>query len=163
MMSTKELGGLQVTTPSDREIAMTRVFDAPRKMVFDAYTKPELVKRWLGVRAGWSLAACEIDLKVGGKYRYVWRSDSGAEMAMGGKYLEVVPPERLVTNEKFDQAWYEGECIGTVTFTEKAGKTTMTMLLRYDSKAIRDAVLQSPMKEGIAQSYDMLANLLATG
>src|SRR5258708_40016168 len=90
--------GLEVTTPSDREIAMTRVFRAPRRMVFDAYTKPELVRRWLGVGGGWSLVVCEIDLKVGGKYRYVWRNTNSAELAMVGDYREVVPPERLVTS-----------------------------------------------------------------
>ncbi len=155
------IAGLQVSTPSDRDIAMTRVFEAPRRLVFDAYTKPELLKRWLGVGGGWSLAVCEIDLKVGGTYRYVWRNTNGAELGMGGTYREVVTPERLVTTERFDQPWYEGECIGTVTFVERAGKTTMTMNLRYDSKAIRDAVLQSPMKEGIARGFDALAGLLA--
>ena len=83
---------LQITTPSDRENAMTRVFDAPRNLVWDALTKPELLKRWLGVRGGWRLDVCEIDLKVGGKYRYVWRGAKGAEMGMGGVYREIVRP-----------------------------------------------------------------------
>src|SRR6267143_2888304 len=96
----KNVGKLKITTPSDREIAMTRVFDAPRNLVFDAWTKPELLKRWLGVRAGWSLAVCEIDLRVGGAYRYVWRKDSnGTEMGMRGVYREIVRPDRLVSTE----------------------------------------------------------------
>src|SRR6267143_1460851 len=93
---------LQITTPTDREIAMTRVFDAPRRLVYDALTRPELVKRWLGVFGGWSLDVCEIDLKVGGKYRYVWCNADGREMGMGGVYREIVPNERIVNTEKFD-------------------------------------------------------------
>lgn len=153
--------GLQVTLPSDREIVLTRDFDAPRRLVFDAWSKPELLTRWLGVHNGWTLAVCEVDLKVGGSYRYVWRGPDGTEMGMRGIYQEIQPPERVVTSEQFDQAWYEGACIGTMTLTERAGKTTMTMTLRYDSKAIRDAVLQSPMKEGMEAGFAMLDTVLA--
>src|SRR5687767_4883422 len=111
----KNSGSLKVTTPSDREIAMTRVFDAPRKLVFDALTKPELVKRWL-VRTGWSMPVCEIDLRVGGTYRYVWRKgDNGPEMGMRGVYREVVRPERIVATEVFDQKWYDGDALDTQT------------------------------------------------
>ena len=98
----KDTRTLQVTTPSEREIAMTRVFDAPRRLVFDAWTRPELLKRWLGVRGGWSFAVCEVDLRVGGAYRFVWRGPNGKEMGMGGVYREIVPPERLVATELFD-------------------------------------------------------------
>lgn len=153
-------GALKVTTPSDREIAMTRVFDAPRRLVFEAYTKPELVKRWLGVFGGWSLDVCEIDLKVGGSYRYVWKNTNGQEMGMGGVYREIVVPERLVVTERFDDPWYEGEAVATATFVEHDGKTTMTTTVRYASKEVRDAVLQSPMEQGVAASYDKLAELL---
>src|SRR6478752_2284371 len=99
---------LEITLPSDREIEMTRRFDAPRALVFDAYTRPELLRRWLGVFGGWSFATCEVDLRVGGSYRYVWRHVDGMEMGMGGVYREVVRPERVVSTEKFDHAWYEG-------------------------------------------------------
>ena len=93
---------LQITTPSDREIAMTRVFDAPRRLVFDAFTKPELVKQWLLGPPGWTMPVCEIDLRVGGQYRYVWRRESnGKEMGMGGVYKEISPPERLVSTESW--------------------------------------------------------------
>jgi uncharacterized protein YndB with AHSA1/START domain len=158
----KDAGKLQVTTPSDREIAMTRVFDAPRSMVFDAWTKPELLKRWLGVFGGWSFVVCEVDLKVGGKYRYVWRGKDGNEMGMGGVFREIVRPERLVCTEKFDESWYPGDALDTTVFVEKGGKTTVTTTVRYESKAARDGVLKSPMEGGVAQSYDKLAEVLAS-
>ncbi|HEX9493101.1 MAG TPA: SRPBCC family protein [Thermoanaerobaculia bacterium] len=152
---------LQVTTPSDREIAMTRVFDAPRTLVFDAWTKPELLKRWLGVRGGWSMAVCEVDLRVGGRYRYVWRKD-GKDMGMGGVFREIVRPERIVATEAFDDPWYPGEAIDTTTFVERAGKTTVTTTVRCDSKEIRNAVMKSGMTRGVAESYDMLDEVLAS-
>jgi uncharacterized protein YndB with AHSA1/START domain len=158
----KGAGMLQITTPSDREILMTRVFAAPRHLVFEALTRPELLKRWLGVHNGWVLAVCEMDVRPGGEYRYVWRGPSGNEMGMSGVLREVVPPERLVSSEKFDNPWYEGECIGTTTLVEQNGKTTLTMRLLYDSKAVRDGVLSSPMESGIAAGYDTLADVLAT-
>jgi uncharacterized protein YndB with AHSA1/START domain len=152
---------LQVTTPSDREIAMTRVFDAPRSLVFDAFTKPELLKRWLGVRGGWTFAVCEVDLRVGGAYRYVWRGPNGQEMGMGGVFREIVRPERIVSTEKFDDAWYEGDAVDTITFVERNGKTTATTTVLYASNAARDGVLKSPMDKGVAEGYDQLDTLLA--
>ena len=158
----KNLGQLQVTTPSEREIAMTRVFDAPRPRVFEAFTRPELVKQWLGVRRGWTLPVCEIDLRPGGAYRYVWRGPDRAEMAVGGVFKEITTPERLVCTERFDQPWYEGDALNTTTFVEEAGRTTVIMTLRYQSKEIRDAVLRSPMEGGVAESFDLLAEQLRT-
>jgi uncharacterized protein YndB with AHSA1/START domain len=106
---------LRVTTPSEREIVMTRVFDAPRHLVFDAHTRPELLQRWLLGPPGWSMPVCEIDLRVGGKYRYVWRHDrDGTKMGMGGVYREIASPERVVSTERFDEAWYPGEGLGTL-------------------------------------------------
>jgi uncharacterized protein YndB with AHSA1/START domain len=154
---------LQITTPTDREIAMTRVFNAPRRLVFDALTKPELVKRWLLGPPGWSMPVCEIDLRVGGKYRYVWRRDSdGTDMGMGGVYREIVVPERIVATEKFDQPWYSGEAVGTARLVEQSGKTTLTQTVLYESKETRDAVLKSPMESGVAASYDRLADVLVS-
>src|SRR5215471_3892683 len=127
---------LQVTTPSDREIAMTRDFDAPRALVWDAFTKPELLKRWLGVFGGWSLDVCEIDLRVGGSYRYVWRGPGGAEMGMRGSYLEIARSERIVNTEKFDQPWYPGEAQGTLVLVEKDGRTVATTTVRYPSREV---------------------------
>jgi uncharacterized protein YndB with AHSA1/START domain len=153
---------LQITTPSDREIAMTRVFDAPRRLVFDAFTKPELIKRWLGVRAGWTMPVCEVDLRVGGKYRYVWRGPKGNDMGMGGVFREIVAPERIVATEKFDDSWYSGDAVDTTVFVEKGGRTTVTTTVRYESKEARDGVLATPMATGVAESYDTLAEYLAS-
>ncbi|MBC8647181.1 MAG: SRPBCC family protein [Thermoanaerobaculia bacterium] len=158
----KNTGNLKITTPTDREIAMTRVFDAPRRLVYDAHTKPELVKQWLGVFGGWSLDVCEIDLRVGGSFRYVWRGTDGKEMGMRGVYREIVPAERIVATETFDDPWYEGEAVGTTEFVEQGGKTTLTTTVRYESREVRDAVLKTPMEHGLAASYDKLAGILAT-
>ena len=152
---------LQVTTPSDREIVMTRVFDAPRRLVFDAWTKPELIKRWLGVRAGWSMVVCEVDLNVGGAYRYVWRGPDG-DMGMGGVFREIVRPERIVCTEQFDDPWYEGEAVDTLVLVEKGGKTTVTTTVLYASRQVRDAVIKSGMSSGVAESYDTLDGILAS-
>jgi uncharacterized protein YndB with AHSA1/START domain len=156
-------GNLKVTTRGDREIVMTRAFDAPRKLVFDAFTKPELVKQWLLGPPGWSMPVCEIDLRVGGAYRYVWRKAGVPDMGMGGVYREVVAPERIVSTEKFDQAWYPGEAIGTLVFVEQGGKTTVTQTVLYESLEARDGILKSGMEKGVAASYDRLAELLARG
>src|SRR5512147_171033 len=127
---------LRITTPSDQEIAMTRVFDAPRHLVFHAFTKPELVKRWLLGPDGWSMPVCEIDLKVGGKYRYQWRRDKdGMTMATGGEFREIVENQRIVHTEKFDDPWYEGEAVVTTSFDERDGKTTVSMTIHYDKRA----------------------------
>jgi uncharacterized protein YndB with AHSA1/START domain len=157
-----QTGTLQLTTPSEREIAMSRVFDAPRSLVFDAWTKPELLTRWLGVRGGWSMVVCEVDLRVGGAYRFVWRGPDGAEMGMGGVYREIVPSERLVATESFDDPWYPGEALGTTVLVEEGDKTTATTTVLYESEQIRDAVLESGMARGVAESYDMLAEYLAS-
>lgn len=157
-----ETGTLQITTPSEREIVMSRVFDAPRSLVFDAWTRPELLKRWLGVRGGWSMVVCEVDLSVGGAYRFVWRGPDGAEMGMGGVYREIAPPERLVATESFDDPWYSGEAVDTTVLVEEGGKTRATTTALYESEEIRDAVLESGMARGVAESYDMLAEYLAS-
>jgi uncharacterized protein YndB with AHSA1/START domain len=159
----KNTGNLKLTTQGDREIVMTRALDAPRRLVFDAFTKPELVKQWLLGPPGWSMPICEIDLRVGGVYRYVWRRDGdGSEMGMGGVYREIVAPERLVATEKFDQAWYPGEAVGTTVLVEQDGKTTITQTVLYQSREARDAVLKSGMERGVAASYDRLAELVAS-
>jgi uncharacterized protein YndB with AHSA1/START domain len=158
----KNTGTLKVTTPTDREIVMTRVFDALRRLVFDAMTKPELLRRWFFGPPGWSLAVCEIDLRVGGAYRYVWRSPDGSDMGMGGVYREIVVPERVVATEKFDNPWYPGEAVGTLVLVELGGKTTLTQTILYESREARDAVLKTPMEHGVATGYDRLAELLAS-
>jgi uncharacterized protein YndB with AHSA1/START domain len=156
-------GNLKVTTRGDREIVMTRAFDAPRKPVFDAFTKPELVKQWLLGPPGWSMPVCEIDLRVGGTYRYVWRKAGVPDMGLGGVYREVLAPERVVSTEKFDQAWYPGEAVGTLVLVEQGGKTTVTQTVIYESQEARDGILKSGMEKGVAASFDRLAELLARG
>jgi uncharacterized protein YndB with AHSA1/START domain len=157
----KNSGTFNIIAHGDREIVVTRVFNAPRRLVFDAYTKPELVKRWMLGPDGWSMPVCEIDLRAGGMYRYVWKNDrDGSEMGMGGVYREVVVPERIVATEVFDQAWYPGEALDTIVLTEHDGTTTLTQTILYDSRATRDAVLQSPMQTGLAASYDRLEKFL---
>ena len=152
---------LKMTTQGDRELVMTREFDAPRKLVYDAHTKPELVRRWLLGPDGWSMPICEMDVRVGGKYRWVWRHNSnGSEMGMSGTYREVKAPERLVTTERFDEAWYAGEALNTLVLVEKGGRTTLTQTMRYESKEAREAVIKSGMEKGVAASYDRLEDVL---
>jgi uncharacterized protein YndB with AHSA1/START domain len=155
----KNTGTLNVTTPTDREIVLTRVFDAPRHMVFDAFTRPELLKRWFGPH-GWSLVVCEVDLKVGGSYRFVLRGPDGRQMGMRGVYREITPPDRSVHTESFDD--YPGESVVTTVLDEKSGKTTLTATILYASQEVRDAVVKSGMEHGAAESYDRLAELLAS-
>lgn len=153
---------LQVTTPSDREIAMTRVFDAPRTLVYDAHTRPELVRQWLLGPPGWTMPVCDMDVRVGGTYRWVWRRDTdGSTMGMGGVYREVVAPERVVATEKFDDAWYPGEGLNTLVLVEHGGRTTLTQTMRYESREARDAVLKTGMQEGVTAGYARLDALLA--
>jgi len=153
---------LQIRANGDREIVMTRVFDAPRKLVFDAFTKPELLKQWLLGPPGWSMPVCEIDLRIGGRDRYVWRRGTdGTEMGCGGVYREIVPPERLVHTEQFDNPWYPGESLITTVLDEQRGKTTLTATMLYESRDARDGILKSGMESGVAASYDRLAELLA--
>ncbi len=160
-MAQSGIGTLSVTTPTEREIVLTRVFDAPRSRVFEAYTKPQMMKRWFAPR-GWSLAVCEVDLKVGGAFRLVWRGPDGKEMGMGGVYREIVPPERMVHTELFDEDWTGGETLATSVFTEQGGKTTLTTTMLYASQEIRDAVFKSGMARGVGDTYDKLAEFLAS-
>jgi len=154
-------GSLKVTTPSDREIVITRVFDAPRTLVWEAITTPALLERWLGGLPGWTMTACALDLRVGGAYCYEWRKDDGTVMGMGGVLREVVAPERMSATERFDQSWYPGEGLVTQVLTEQGGKTTITMTLLYESKEARDMVVNSGATSGMEMTYARLAELLA--
>jgi uncharacterized protein YndB with AHSA1/START domain len=158
----KNPGTLKLTTPSDREIATTRVFDAPRILVFSALTKPDLLMQWLLGPPGWTMPVCEIDLRVGGAYGYVWRHANGKEMGMGGISREIVPQERLVCSELFDEAWYPGESLVTTTLAERGGRTTLTSTVLYVSQEARDSLFKSGMERGVAASYDRLAELLVS-
>ena len=154
----KNTGTLQVTLPSDREVRLIRVFDAPRSMVYDALTKPELLKQWFGPR-GFSLLVCEVDLRVGGHWRYVLQGPDGHTMGMSGTYLELSPPNGSVHTEAFDD--FPGEARVTTVLTEQNGKTTLVATSLAPSKEIRDAVIASGMEHGAAETYDRLAELLA--
>lgn len=152
--------GLDVKTPSDREIEITRVFHAPRHLVFEALTTPDLVKRWLLGPPGWSMVVCDIDLRVGGSFRYVLRGPQGEEMGWGGSFREIEPPSRIVHTELFDEDWTGGETVITTNLDEEDGKTTLTMRILYSSQAARDGALKTPMTEGLGASYDHLEALV---
>jgi uncharacterized protein YndB with AHSA1/START domain len=150
---------VSVSTPSDTELVMSRVFDAPRRLVFDALTKPELLVRWLGAH-GWNLVVCEVDLRVGGAWRFVSRGPGGAEIGHGGVYREIARPDRLVYTESYDGQWFPGEALVTAVLAERDGATTLTTTLTFASRQVRDLVLRSPMKRGVGEGYDRLAELL---
>lgn len=155
-------GRMTLTAPSDREILIARTFDAPRRLVFDALTKPELVRRWLYGSEEWRIVECEIDLKVGGRIRYGWRHTSGQYMGLRGAFREIAPPERIVHTELFDEDWTGGETAVTTVLTEQGGKTTITMTVLYSSREARDGALATPMEQGMAQSYDRLDEFLCS-
>ncbi|MDB5896730.1 MAG: ATPase [Ramlibacter sp.] len=153
----------KMTAPGDREIQVVRDFDAPAAMVFDAFTKPELVRRWLLGPPGWTMPVCEIDLRVAGAYRYGWRSErDGSQMAAGGVFRDIVASQRLVATEKFDDAWYPGEALVTTLFAQARGVTRATITVLYESREARDTARRSGMEHGMAAGYDRLERLLPT-
>jgi len=151
---------MKVTTPSDRELVMTRMFDAPRVMVFDALTQPDLVRRWLLGPPGWTMPVCEIDLRVGGQYRYVWQNADGRKMGMGGTFKEMVRPSRIVATEVYEDYWTGGETLVTTELVEARSKTTLSTTVRYASREARDAALKMGATKGLEASYDRLDDLL---
>ena len=156
----------QVTLPSDREVKVTRSFRASRALVFRAYTEPELVRKWMLGPPGWTMPVCEMDVRVGGQYRWRWRSDdNNSEFGFTGSYRELDPPSRIVHTEAYDPGTvgggYPGEpAIVTVTFTEDAGVTTVTTLIDFGSKEARDGAVATGMTDGMEQSYQLLDRLL---
>jgi uncharacterized protein YndB with AHSA1/START domain len=149
---------LQATMPNDQDIQVTRTFNAPRQLVWDAHTKPELVQRWLLGPDGWTMPICEIDFRVGGKYRYGWANPSnGRAFEMVGIFKEIAPVERIVHSERFGAA----ESQVTMLLAEARGKTTMTMTIRYDSKQTRDAAFATGMTTGMERSYQRLDDMAA--
>ncbi len=153
-------GYLKVTTPGDRELVMSRVFDAPRALVFNAWTDPERLPRWMLGPEDWTMTACEVDLRAGGAWHFAWRHANGAAMEMRGEYRVVAPPGRLVSTERWGGDW--PETINTLTLSEKDGRTRLTILIRYPSKKARDAALKMGMTKGVAASFDRLDALLAS-
>lgn len=150
--------GLTVRAVSGTDLLITRAFAAPRRLVFDAFTRPELLRRWHGAR-GWHLVVCEIDLRPGGAWRFVSRGPEGAELGHGGVFHEVDAPGRLVQSEVHD-SWAVGEALITTVFDERDGRTTMTTTMRYSSREIRDSVLRTPMRRGVGEAYDRLDEML---
>ena len=157
----------QVSLPSDREVLVTRSFRAPRGLVYRAYTEPDLVKQWLLGPPGWSMPVCEMDVRVGGKYRWRWKSDdSPQEFGFHGVFREVQPASRLVHSEAYDPGTVGGgypgpEALVTVTFTENAGVTTVASLIDFGSKEARDAAVKTGMTDGMERSYQLLDRLLS--
>lgn len=161
----KRTGRLEVTTPSDREISISREFSASRERLFEAWTRPQLLRQWNHGPDEWPYALCEMDLRVGGKIRWVWpHTTDGAEMGLRGAFREIIPPERLVFTELFDEDWTGGETLVTLTLAERPAKTKVTMTIFYSSREARDGALASGMLEGMSMGYDRLdAVLVAHG
>src|ERR1700730_12532742 len=153
---------LKITAPSDLEIEMTRVFDAPRHLVFDAMTQPEHVRRWFGC-AEFALPVCEIDLRVGGAYRFTMRTPDGVDSTLQGVYREVVRPERVVFTERFSMPGFTSdEYQVTSSFVEAGGRTTLTTTILHTTRENRDGHLNSGIEKGVAPAYDRLAEVVAT-
>jgi uncharacterized protein YndB with AHSA1/START domain len=156
-------GTARVTLPADNQILITRDFDAPRHLVWRAYTEPELIKRWWAGRRG-QVTSVEVDLRVGGRWRYVMRANRGFEVAFHGEYREITPPERIVNTEAFEGIPDPdgNAALTTVTLTEKDGRTTMEMLSEHRDRAGRDAVIDSGMEGGMQESMDALEQVAAS-
>jgi uncharacterized protein YndB with AHSA1/START domain len=178
------IGKLTVTTKGDREVAITREFDAPRHLVFDALTTPDLLRRWMAGPPGFTMIECEFDARPGGAYRYAWRQGDGAVMGIRGLCKEVTRPELIVATERFDVPWFDrsrgeedamfldslrpgleqfgpGETVVSQRLVERNGKTTLNMTLSYDSQETRDLVMKTGATMGMESGYDKLDELLA--
>jgi uncharacterized protein YndB with AHSA1/START domain len=160
MGSVAQPGVTTYHTPSDLEIAAVRTVNAPRALVFDAYTNPKHLPNWMTGPAGWVMPVCEVDLRPGGVLKYVYRNDSGGEMTITGTFREVTPPERIVSTESWGQGWPES--VNTLEFAEAGGRTTITMTVKYTSKEIRDAAYKSGMQQGMDASFARLDAILET-
>ena len=161
---------LQASTPTDREVRVVRRFNAPRQLVFDCHAKPDLVQRWLTGPDGWSMPECEIDFRVGGTYRYVWRNDAdGVSFSSSGVHKDITAPERIVTTERMDLSGIgvqlpegpEGEALNKLVLSEADGRTTLTLTMLYANKEARDGALGSGMTDGMETSYQRLDALFA--
>ena len=154
MAQTTNSGSAVVTLPADNQILITREFDAPRHLVYRAYTTPELVSRWWTAKRG-GMTVCEIDLRVGGRWRYVMVADGGMEVGFHGEYREIVPDERLVSTEVFEEV-PDAEALDTLTLTEADGRTTLSLLVEHATKEHRDAHINSGMEAGLQDAMDLL-------
>jgi uncharacterized protein YndB with AHSA1/START domain len=160
MMETTSSGTATVTLPTDEQILITREFAAPRHLVYKAFTTPELVKRWWNAKRG-EVTTCEIDLRVGGKWRYVMVTEDGTEVGFHGEYRQIVPDERIVSTEIYEGlpegvSEEEGGTVNTATFTESDGRTMLTLIVEASSKVSRDAIIDSGMEAGMQDAFDLL-------
>lgn len=153
---------VNISTPTDLEILITRSFNAPRDLVWEAMSRPELIKQWLFGPPGWTMTVCDDDLRVGGQFKWAWRGPDGMEMAMHGVYRDVTPPERIVRTEMFDFGCeaQSGEQLATMVLTEISDTTKLTLTVLYPSKEARDGALASGMEKGVAAGYDRLEEIL---
>lgn len=153
---------LSIATPSDREIVLTRSFNAPRKLVWEAVTRPEHVRQWYGCSA-FTLATCDIDLRVGGSYRYTMRTPEGVDHTMTGVYREIVAPERIVHTERYETTGFTSpDAMVTMTLSEQDGRTRLQTVVLHPNKESRDGHLNSGMENGARETFDRLATLLET-
>jgi uncharacterized protein YndB with AHSA1/START domain len=156
-MEMPRTGTAELTLPSDKEILFTREFDAPKHLVYRAYTTPELIKRWWGGSHG-KVTVAEVDLRVGGSWRYVLIANEGFEVAFHGEFREIVPNQRIVNTEVYE-AMPDGEALVTVTFAEAEGRTKLTMLTGMESKEARDGLLESGMESGLQEGLDLIETI----
>ncbi len=153
-----ESQALSITTPTDLEVVMTRGFHAPRELVWKAITEPPHLTRWMLGPPGWSMPVCEVDLRPGGGWHFVWRKEDGEEMEMRGEYREVTPPDRLVHTERWGGDW--AETVVTQVLTESDGETTLAATILYPTKEERDRAIATGMADGAATSYDRMDDVL---
>lgn len=150
-----------ITTPSPLEIRISRQFDAPPELVFELHTNPRYIPQWLLGPGGWTMPVCDVDLRVGGRFRYEWHHPDKEAMGVSGEFLEIDPPSRIVHREAFDQPWHPGDTIVTTALEPSAIGTLLTLTIRYRSEEARDIALKSPMSEGMEEGYQRLERVLA--
>ena len=160
MMTAAKTGVTSYATPNDTQVRITRVVDASRRLVFDTYTQPRHLKKWLLGPEGWTMTVCEIDTRPGGAWKYTWRKTDGSEMTLSGVVREFAPPDRMVTTESWGPEW--PDTLNTAVFTESGGQTTVTITITYPSKEARDAALKTGMKDGMEPSFARLDKLVRT-
>jgi uncharacterized protein YndB with AHSA1/START domain len=151
-------GTAKITLPSDTEIQITREFDAPRELVYRAYTEPELVSRWWPGKRG-VMRSCEIDLRVGGKWRYVMTANEGFEVAFHGEFREIVPNERIVSTEVFEGAPGGEPAVTTITFEQSGARTLLRMVMAVESREVRDMIIATGMETGVQEGMDILEQI----
>lgn len=154
MVSSTQVGSMTFTRPNDTQLVAMRVINAPPDLVWEAHTQCEQVKEWLLGPDGWTMPVCEIDLRPGGKYRYVYEGPDGSSFQMSGEYQEIEAPERIVNTESMDD--FPIQTLNTLTLTENGGRTVLRTVVDYPSEEVREEIIATGMMEGWAKSYDRL-------